>query len=212
MDSPLWIYMVGLVAQVFFTLRVLVQWYASEKTKKVQSPDLFWILSILGSTVFIFYGYLRKDLSITLGEILSFYIYVWNINTLGLFKKTNRAVPYIVVVVPLIVVGLMLSDLRSFKADFLPNENMPLALLILGLLGQIVYKLRFVAQWVHSFKRKESVLPMSFWGLAVAGSLILIVYGLIRHDWVLVAGQVSIVPSIRNIMIEQNQRKHAKTD
>ena len=85
-----------------------------------------------------------------------------------------------------------------------------LALLIFGLVGQTVYKLRFVVQWVHSYRRKESTLPMSFWTLAIAGSVMLIVYGLIRHDWVLVAGQVSIVPSIRNVMIGLKQKKDEK--
>lgn len=37
--------------------------------------------------------------------------------------------------------------------------------------------------------------------------MMLIVYGIIRHDWVLVAGQISIFPSIRNIMIELGSRK-----
>lgn len=210
MDSPLWIYCIGLIAQVFFTLRVLVQWFASEKSKKVESPAMFWMLSIIGSGVFIVYGILRKDLSITLGEFVSFYIYVWNINTLGMFKKTHRAVPWIVSLIPLIAVAYILGDVSSFKADFLPNENMPLALLIFGLVGQTVYKLRFVVQWVHSYRRKESTLPMSFWTLAIAGSVMLIVYGLIRHDWVLVAGQVSIVPSIRNVMIGLKQKKDEK--
>lgn len=207
MDSPLWIYCIGLVAQLFFTLRVLVQWVASEKSKKVESPSSFWLLSIAGSAVFMFYGYLRKDLSITLGEFLSFYIYFWNIRALGLFQKTNRAIPWLVAIIPLFALGLILADFSSFKADFLPNENMPLGLLIFGLVGQFTYKMRFVVQWAHSFRRGESLLPLSFWTFAVAGSMMLIVYGIIRHDWVLVAGQISIFPSIRNIMIDLSSRK-----
>ena len=209
MDSPLWIYCIGLLAQVFFTLRVMVQWLRSEKSGKVESPAMFWILSIMGSAIFMFYGYLREDLSITLGEFLSFYIYLWNINAKGLFKRTNRAIPYIVAIIPLIAAMLILKDMHSFKADFLPNENMPLSLLLFGIAGQLVYKTRFVTQWVHSYRRKESTLPLSFWTFAVTGSLMLIVYGIIRHDWVLVAGQISIVPSIRNIMIELEDRKNA---
>ena len=47
--------------------------------------------------------------------------------------------------------------------------------------------------------------------LAVIGSLMIITYGVIRHDWVLVIGQFSVVFSIRNIMIhiaaEKRQRR-----
>ena len=43
--------------------------------------------------------------------------------------------------------------------------------------------------------------------LAVIGSLMIIVYGLIRHDWVLAVGQFSIFFSIRNLMICLSSRK-----
>ena len=39
------------------------------------------------------------------------------------------------------------------------------------------------------------------WVLAVIGSLMIIIYGILRHDWVLVIGQFAIVFSVRNIML-----------
>ena len=38
----------------------------------------------------------------------------------------------------------------------------------------------------------------------------IIAYGLIRHDWVLVIGQFAIVFSIRNIMISLSSSKRKK--
>ena len=64
-------------------------------------------------------------------------------------------------------------------------------------------------------KHKESLLPLPFWIIAVIGSLMIIIYGAIRHDWVLILGQVGIVASIRNIMIalKYDRKGHAeKTD
>ena len=54
MDSPFWIYAVGLAAQVFYTGRLLIQWYLSEKHKRVESPTLFWMFSLIGSVLMFF--------------------------------------------------------------------------------------------------------------------------------------------------------------
>ena len=61
--------------------------------------------------------------------------------------------------------------------------------------------MRFVYQWLYSVKKGQSLLPLSFWVIAIVGSLLIIIYGIIRHDWVLILGQFGIIASARNIMI-----------
>ena len=210
MDSPLWIYLLGLSAQLFYVGRVLVQWYLSEKHKKVESPAMFWIFSIAGSMILFCYGYLRQDLSIIIGELLSYYIYMWNIGAKGLYSKLPKVLVWAQGLFPAVIVALMLKDLPEFHASFLVNENMPTGLLVFGTLGQFTYKMRFVYQIIYSSRRGESVLPLGYWLLAVTGSRMIIVYGVIRHDWVLVAGQVGVVASVRNIMIYFASGKNEK--
>ena len=207
MDSPLWIYLLGLSAQIFYVGRVLVQWYLSEKHKRVESPALFWVFSIAGSVILFCYGYLRHDLSIIIGELLSYYIYMWNIGAKGLYKNLPKTMVWAQGLFPVVILALMLKDLPQFSINFLPGEHMPAALLVFGILGQLTYKLRFVYQIIYSYRRKESILPLGYWLLAVSGSLMIIIYGLIRHDWVLVIGQVGIVASVRNIMIHLSSKK-----
>jgi len=207
MDSPLWIYLLGLSAQLFYVGRVLVQWYLSEKHHKVESPSLFWIFSMAGSVILFCYGYLRQDLSIIFGEFLSYYIYMWNIGIKGLYKKCLKLLVWAQGLFPVLIISLMLKDLPQFTATFLRNSYMPAALLAFGTLGQFVYKMRFVYQIIYSVRRKESVLPLGYWLMAVSGSLMIICYGVIRHDWVLIAGQVGIVASIRNMMIYFSSQK-----
>ena len=201
MDSPLWIYCIGFSAQIFYTGRMLVQWYLSEKHHRVESPGSFWVLSIIGSMILFFYGILRQDFSIIFGELLSYYIYMWNIRAKGLYDRVPRAVPVLQALLPVAACVLLFKDIPSFAQDFLRNEDVPLKLLILGTGGQFIYKMRFVYQWVYSVRHNESALPLAFWIIAVTGSLLIICYGIIRHDWVLVLGQFGIVASIRNIMI-----------
>lgn len=201
MDSPLWIYCVGFAAQVFFAARVMVQWYLSEKNRKVESPTLFWLFSIAGSLVLLYYGWLRKDLAILIGEFISFYIYLWNLSAKGLFTRSSRFVPLLIALIPVVTISLMIRDFSSFSTDFFRSSEVSGPLLVFGIAGQLVFKSRFIFQWFYSVRHRESSLPMIFWVISVVGSLMIIIYGLIRHDWVLVAGQVGIVASVRNIMI-----------
>ena len=63
------IYVIGFLAQVFFSARILLQWILSERAKKVISPAIFWQLSIVGSYLLFVYGWLRDDFAIILGQI-----------------------------------------------------------------------------------------------------------------------------------------------
>ena len=50
--------------------------------------------------------------------------------------------------------------------------------LAFGLLGNLAFGLRFLVQWVASERAGESVVPLVFWHLSIAGSLILLVYAI----------------------------------
>ena len=52
---------------------------------------------------------------------------------------------------------------------------------ILGFVGQFVFFLRFVEQWVESEKRKASVIPEAFWWISIAGGCLTLLYACI-HD------------------------------
>lgn len=201
MDSPLWVYLLGLVAMGVYGSRILIQWYLSEKHHRVESPGIYWVLSSLGAVLLYVYGWLRKDLSIIVGESLGYYVYMWNISVMGLYKKVPRFVPILQAIFPLIIIGLIIKDFPVFVDTFLHNEYVPLGLLLFGIAGQVTYEIRSIYQLVYSYRRHQSVLPLGHWVLAVIGSLMIIVYGLIRHDWVLAVGQFSIFFSIRNLMI-----------
>ncbi|MBR6183279.1 MAG: lipid-A-disaccharide synthase N-terminal domain-containing protein [Bacteroidales bacterium] len=209
MDSPLWVYLLGLVAMGVYGSRILIQWYLSEKHHRVESPGIYWVLSSLGAVLLYVYGWLRKDLSIIIGESLGYYVYMWNISILGLYKKVPRIVIFLQAIFPLVILALIIQDLPSFVQTFLKNEYVPMGLLLFGIAGQVTYEIRSIYQLVYSYRRHESVLPLGHWVLAVIGSVMIITYGLIRHDWVLAIGQFSIFFSIRNLMICLSSRKVA---
>ena len=201
MTSPIWVYLLGLAGMGLYGSRLLVQWYKSEKAGRIVSPGAYWVMSSIGAVVLYLYGWLRKDFSIIFGESIGYYIYMWNIATMGMYKKVPRIVFVLQALFPVVIIALMMHDFPAFKSTFFKNPDVPPLLLSFGMLGQFTYEIRSVYQLVYSYRHKKSALPLGHWVLAVAGSLMIISYGIIRHDWVLVIGQFSIVFSIRNIMI-----------
>jgi lipid-A-disaccharide synthase-like uncharacterized protein len=45
-----------------------------------------------------------------------------------------------------------------------------------------MFTMRFIVQWIASERKKESVIPVSFWYLSLAGGLIVLLYAIYRMD------------------------------
>ncbi len=196
------IYSIGFLAQILFSSRLLIQWIQSEKVKKVVTPLLFWQLSLLASFMLFVYGWFRDDFAIMLGQVLTYFIYIRNLQIQGFWKKLNKLFRVFLFVFPVILVIYSFNNDQIDMQRIFKNENIPLWLLILGSVAQIVFTLRFVYQWIYSEKKKESILPLGFWILSITGSLLIICYAILRKDPVLFTGHIfgSFV-YIRNILL-----------
>jgi lipid-A-disaccharide synthase-like uncharacterized protein len=69
----------GLVAQLMFAARFLVQWIASERAGKSVVPMAFWFFSVGGGLLTLLYGIVKREPIIIVGQLLSNIIYVRNI-------------------------------------------------------------------------------------------------------------------------------------
>lgn len=77
---------VGLLGQLMFTARFIVQWLASEKAGRSVVPVAFWYFSILGGAIVLAYGIHKLDPVIILGQLPGVLIYsrnLWLIRTEG---------------------------------------------------------------------------------------------------------------------------------
>lgn len=75
-----------------------------------------------------------------------------------------------------------------------------------GFLAQFVFFLRFAVQWWVSEKKKQSVIPLGFWYLSVAGSLMILIYAIKREDIVFIAAQfLALFIYMRNIVLQKKQ-------
>jgi len=207
------IYLLGFISQVLFFMRTLLQWVLSERAKKVLSPTIYWVLSIIASYLFCIYGWFRNDFSILLGQLISYYIYIWNLNENGVWKKINVVVQAILFLTPICAIGFVLKNGDYFVSNFLNNIKIPLWLIIWGSAGQIIFTLRFVYQWIYSMRRNESLLPVGFWIISLVGSGIIASYGVIRVDPILILGQsVGFIAYTRNIVIYRKELKTLSHD
>ena len=84
--------------------------------------------------------------------------------------------------------------------------------LSIGFLGQMVFSMRFIVQWIASEKRRESVIPIAFWYISLTGSAILFTYAVYRRDPVFTLGQgFGAVVYIRNLMLIHGKQASAST-
>ena len=198
------IYVIGFLAQVFFSARILLQWFLSERAKNVISPAIFWQLSIVGAYLLFVYGWLRDDFAIILGQIISYYIYIWNLDKKHQWKKLPVIIRTLLLLTPVVAILYMLKDAGVFVDQFFRNEKIPLWLLVYGSMGQIIFTLRFVYQWIYSKRKDESLLPIGFWVISLFGSLIIVSYAIYRSDPVLILGQsTGLIAYSRNIYLSK---------
>ena len=200
--APAIVYSIGFVAQGFFSARILVQWILSEKARKVVSPNAYWVCSLIGSVLLFNYGWMRDDFSIIFGQLISYYIYIWNLSIKGLWQKMHPVFRVILFSLPIAAIVFTLGDITQFVNDFFRNEKVPIWLLIFGWAGQLIFTLRFIYQWYYSYQRHESILPVGFWIISLIGSAIIVSYGIFRCDPVLILGQsVGFIAYCRNILL-----------
>jgi lipid-A-disaccharide synthase-like uncharacterized protein len=71
------------------------------------------------------------------------------------------------------VLSNFVQQFPKFRIDFW---------LIFGFIGQAMFTMRFLIQWIASEKKKESVIPVSFWYFSLIGGLILLSYAIHQMD------------------------------
>lgn len=81
---------VGWAGNIIFFSRFFVQWYATEKQKKVVVPNAFWWLSLAGSLCLLAYGLWRRD-----SVFIFAYLFTWipYIRNLVISRRTARLSP-----------------------------------------------------------------------------------------------------------------------
>lgn len=78
-NIPIWLLVLGSIAQLVFTLRFVYQWLYSEKRKKSSLPLGFWWLSLAGACLVLIYAIFRRDPVLLIGHLFGTLMYSRNI-------------------------------------------------------------------------------------------------------------------------------------
>jgi lipid-A-disaccharide synthase-like uncharacterized protein len=80
----------GLVGQVSFFSRFLVQWIVSEKKGESVVPVAFWYLSLGGGVLMLIYAIWRRDPIFTMGQSVGIFVYTRNLMLIYKRKRIDE--------------------------------------------------------------------------------------------------------------------------
>jgi lipid-A-disaccharide synthase-like uncharacterized protein len=96
--------------------------------------------------------------------------------------------------------------------DFTSLSTEDIVWLGIGFFGQSLFFSRWLLQWFVSEKKAESQIPVSFWYMSLAGSVIVLAYAIHKIDPVFIAGQsVGTVVYIRNLILIHRAKERVKS-
>ena len=81
----------GFLGQILFTGRMVVQWIASERSRRSVVPVAFWWLSLVGASMLLAYFIWRKDVVGVAGQAMGWVIYLRNL--LLIYRERAAAAP-----------------------------------------------------------------------------------------------------------------------
>jgi lipid-A-disaccharide synthase-like uncharacterized protein len=78
MTNLYWL-MIGFLGQALFSMRFLVQWWASERERRSVIPLAFWFFSVAGGITLLSYAIYRQDPVFIVGQAGGLIIYLRNL-------------------------------------------------------------------------------------------------------------------------------------
>lgn len=200
-------FILAVIAQLLFGARMYSQWILSEKQNTSVTPFFFWWLSLSGSFLLFVYGYLRNDFALMLGQVFTYFIYIRNLQIQEQWRKIPIWSRAFLFLIPIAILAYGYNNGTNDISNLLNNPEIATWLLLLGIIAQVVFTLRFVYQWLYAEKNKEATLPLGFWIISLIGGGMTLTYFIFRQDIVLIISNVmGIVIYTRNIMLYKKKR------
>jgi lipid-A-disaccharide synthase-like uncharacterized protein len=104
----------------------------------------------------------------------------------------------------------MLVSLSQAVGDYLQNVFFvrPDWGVLVGYVGQTLFGMRFIVQWVASERVGRSVIPIAFWFFSIGGGVLLLGYALYKRDPVFIIGQgLGLFVYLRNLYFVCRERQ-----
>ena len=83
-------------------------------------------------------------------------------------------------------------------------------LALFGLAAQTVFMSRMLVQWIVSERARRSIVPVQFWWLSLGGAAMMLIYGAMRQDIVIILAQLfGFTVYARNLWLIHVERRQA---
>jgi lipid-A-disaccharide synthase-like uncharacterized protein len=90
-QSTIWL-VIGFAGQGLFGMRFVLQWIASERSRRSVMPVAFWYFSVLGGVTLLAYAIYKLDPVFIAGQALGLIIYARNLHLIRR-ERAKAAVP-----------------------------------------------------------------------------------------------------------------------
>lgn len=213
---------VGILGGLIFYGRFYVQWLASERKRRSVIPMAFWYMSAVGSVLVLAYSVYVRSPGAAFGQSFNMVVYARNLvhrwrERGELTPGRSRAIHLVAFAVVAVGVGFTaVTWLREYHANVqLPVDQATRNWLWLGVwgLGQSLFFLRFLVQWLTTEIRRKSVVPPIFWYFSIVAALLQGASFIQRADWVNAVGMAAtILIYSRNIWFIRTGRDGQEED
>lgn len=195
----LW-FLFGAIGLVIFNGRFYVQWLASEREKRSVIPIAFWYMSAVGSLMQFVYAVHLVSPGAAFGNCFNIVIYSRNLIFIWrekgiLTRRLYVATHAVAIAVALIATGFMVATwIWEFHANrALESQEAIRNWLWLGVwaVGQVLFFLRFLIQWLVTEKERKSVVPPIFWYLSLVAAILQGAAFYQRREWLFAIGMAA---------------------
>lgn len=179
----------GVIAQILFGMRFLVQWRATEKAQSSITPKAFWHLSLAGNILLLTHSLMHMHFAMSLAQ---------SQNCILSWRNLNLKRGKVIHVIYLLLFAA--AAVITFFAFNIPEALFPTGIHLFGMIGIACFGMRFWVQWWNAEHQKSGQLTESFWWISLFGAIVSGIYFFITKDWVNVVGPLcGLIPYGRNL-------------
>ena len=178
----------GWAGNACFFSRFLLQWLDAERSGSDRATKAFWLMSLAGSVLLGAYTAQRGHAILLAGFVTNGVIYLRNVEIAVRRRVTHTSSSRRATIFALVSVAALVAASVADAAGSVELGRSRQVWLACAIVGQAIWGSRFALQWWYSERAGRSYFPVAFWGVSLAGNLLLLAYAIHLRDAVLTAG------------------------
>lgn len=208
------LYPLGFVGNLFFTLRFILQWVNSERKNQSHFTPAFWSLSLAGAFLMGIHSMIQVQYPVCIIQTSNAVLY-WRNRELMLHPKASlmqfSQVCWLLFFASISATLLFaLQSWLSFEqlewmrtpAFFSKAKQVTWVWNLIGFIGTFLFASRFWIHWWRAEKKEGNPLRIDFWLISLTGSILSLSYFIKIADPVNILGYgLGLIPFVRNLFL-----------